>query len=924
MDHPSANPGSIHDQPTQAGHSADPAPSHPGRRELGEPPAAPTAPNLDPGASRIGPYRLIRALGEGGFGVVYLAEQASPQRRVAVKVLRPGIASPQALSRFALEAQTLGRLQHPGIAQVFEAGFYDPVTGRTVEGSASAIPAGGQPYFAMEYVEGVPLNTFIKDHAPNRRARLELVIQICEAVQHAHAKGVIHRDLKPANILIDRSGRAKVLDFGVARITGEQAQRTLQTDVGQLVGTLGYMSPEQIAADPSAIDTRSDVYALGAILYEVLSGRAPHHIQGKMLHEATRVICEEPPSRLATIDRTLRGDLDTIVAKALEKDRARRYQSASDLAADLRRYLLDQPIVARPPGTWYQLRKFARRNKALVGGVVASFLLLAAGAVGTSYWAIRATAAERDQAARRAEAEDARKEAVIQRDTARREAEKARAVIGFLESTLAAADPDKKGRDVRLADMLDSAVTGIDADLNDQPEVSAALRKAIAGAYKGLGQFDAAAELASRAAQDLSRVLGPDHPDTLDAREVLAQIRVNQSRHAEAVEELAKIHEARVRSTGREDIASIDTISNLAAAYSNQGDLDAAEREARRATEGFTSLVGPEAAETMSAKLQLAQILAAAEKTGDAERMIAEVLEVRLRTLQPSDQRIQNARDALGNLYRMQGKYSEAAEVYRQTLESHKSRYGPEHATTLSKATDLGKALQQAGRLDEAEAILRPTLEASIRVNGSRHFDTLTVMGFLSETLQLTGSLEEAESLRRSLAEGRAATLGPDHPQTLIAYTNLAYILTDLKRFDEADGVLADLLKARERLYGPDHAEVAVTLSLMGFNLLKAGQPARAEPPLRRSLAIREKLLPEGSGIRGITMSSLGESLLLQDRPDEARPLITTGAEWVLADPRAPARNKREVVDRAVRLYDKLGRADDAAAWQARAPQAGR
>lgn len=922
MDQPPSNPGDIHDQPTMAGQSpwtADGA-------SIGPAPDQPARPVHDPSGARIGPYRLLRTLGEGGFGVVYLAEQASPQRRVAVKVLRPGIASPQALSRFAHEAETLGRLQHPGIAQVFEAGFYDPFTWRTVEGVSSLgpVPAGGQPYFAMELVEGSPLNVYLHEQRPARRARLELVIQICEAVQYAHTKGIIHRDLKPANILVDGQGRAKVLDFGVARVTGEQAQRTLQTDVGQLVGTLGYMSPEQIAADPAAIDTRSDVYALGAILYEVLSGRAPHHVQGKVLHEATRLICEEPPSRLATLDRSLRGDLDTIVAKALEKDKARRYQSAADLAADLRRYLLDQPIIARPAGTWYQLRKFARRNKPLVAGVAASFLLLTAGVMGTTYWAVRATAAERDQAARRLEAEEARKEALVQRDTARREAQKARAVVGFLESALAAADPDKKGRDVRLADVLDGAAGEIDAKLPDQPEVSAALRKAIAGAYKGLGLTDAAAQLAERAATDLTAALGPDHPDTLSAREVLAQIRIVQSRHAEAVEELQRIHATRVARAGREDIASLDTLTNIAAAYSSQGNLDAAAAAATRAAEGFAELSGPEHADTLGAKLQLAQILAAAERTDEAERMITEVIDARLRTLGPADQKVQNARDALGNLYRMQGKFGQAADVYRQTLESHKVRYGPEHPTTLSKATDLGKALQQAGRLDEAEGILRPVLETSRRVNGPDHFDTLTAMGFLAEVLQAKGQLVESESLRRSLAEARARTLGPDHPQTLIAYTNLAYMLTDLKRYDEAHQVLSDLLAARERLLGPEHGDVAVTLSLMGFNQLKAGDGARAEPLLRRALAIREKLLPEGSGIRGVTMSNLGESLLLQGRAEEAEPLITTGGEWVLADPRSPARNKRDAVDRAVRLYEKLGQTETASAWRARSPQAGR
>lgn len=880
----------------------------------------------DGGTCRIGPYRLITVLGEGGFGIVYLAEQPSPQRRVALKILRAGVAGPQTLSRFGHEAQTLGLLQHPGIAQVFEAGFYDPKTGRTLtdDGSRAVLLNGGLPFFAMEFVEGSPLTGYARDAKLSRRARLELLIQVAEAVQHAHTKGVIHRDLKPANILVDQSGRAKVLDFGVARVTSDQVQRTLQTDVGQLVGTLGYMSPEQIAADPAAVDTRADVYALGAILYELLSGHPPHRVEGKVLHEATRVICDEPPSRLASIDRTLRGDLDTIVAKALEKDKARRYQTASDLAADLRRYLGDQPIVARPPSTGYQLRKFARRNKPLVGGVIASFVLLAAGVVATSYWAVRATAAEKEQKERREEAETATKEATKQRDIARREADKARAVVQFLETTLAAADPDRKGRDVRLADMLDTAVAEVDTSLDDKPEIAAAMRKAVAGAYRGLGLIDQADAQATKAVETLTKLNGPDHPDTLDAREVLARIRMSQSRHAEAEADLPKIYDARIRAAGREDQAALDALSTLANVYVNQGKLDEAIATERRVVEGFTKLQGADGLDTLAESLLLAQILAEATQTDEAEKILTRVLDARLRTLEPTDQRLQSTRDALGGLYRMQGKYAQAAEVYTATLESYKIRYGPEHPKTISKATDLGKALQQAGKLDDAEAVLRTTLETSRRINGPDHFDTLTAAGFLADTLQVKGDLDEAATLRRAVAEGRAKSLGPDHPQTLIAWTNVAYILTDLKRYNEAEQVLLNVLDARRRILGPEHGDVALTLSLLGLNAVKAQQLEQAEDYLRRCLAIREKILPEGAAPRGITMSILGETLMLRGQLAEAEPLIFTGGEWVLADARVPARVKNEVVDRAVRLCEKLGKADIADAWRARSSQASR
>jgi len=304
------------------------------------------------------------------MGTVYEAVQEKPHRTVALKLMRHGIASRSALRRFEYESQILARLRHPGIAQVYEAGTHRDDSGTV-------------PFFAMEYIVGAkPITQYAKEKKLGTRQKLELFAQVCDACHHGHQKGIIHRDLKPSNILVDAQGQVKIIDFGVARSTdSDLAVTTLQTDIGQLIGTLQYMSPEQCEADPHNIDTRSDVYALGVVLYELLSGRLPYKVSSKQIFEATRTIREQQPTKLTTIDKSLKGDLETVVLKALEKDRERRFQSALELAQDIRRYLSGEAIMARPPSIVYQLRVFARRNKALFGAIAAVFVVLLGGVI---------------------------------------------------------------------------------------------------------------------------------------------------------------------------------------------------------------------------------------------------------------------------------------------------------------------------------------------------------------------------------------------------------------------------------------------------------------------------------------------------------------------------------------------------------------
>ena len=410
----------------------------------------------------IGSYRLVRCIGAGGMGTVYEAMQEQPRRTVALKMLNTGLTSEASLRRFEYESQILAKLRHPGIAQVYEAGTHG-------DGGV------GVPYFAMEYVpDSQSVIRYAEVTKQDLPARLALLRQVCDAVFHAHQNGVIHRDLKPGNILVDSNGRAKVIDFGVARVTDQDvAPTTLRTDLGQLIGTLPYMSPEQVAGDPDAVDTRCDVYALGVIGYELLCGKLPLDIRNRAIPDAVRLIRDKDPTSLSSINRVFRGDLDTIFGKALEKDKTRRYQSVSDLAADIDHYLKHEPILARPASAGYQLRKFARRHRALfAGSLVAVFGLL----VGTSAAVWKAVEASRE------------------RDSARINVISAVRISEFLQSVLAAAgsqpaDPDG---DYSLRHVLDEASRRAHDELGDDPDVEATIRQKIGHAYLAIGDLDSA------------------------------------------------------------------------------------------------------------------------------------------------------------------------------------------------------------------------------------------------------------------------------------------------------------------------------------------------------------------------------------------------------------------------------------------------
>lgn len=373
---------------------SDDAPGKVIANKLTSPPVEDDEPPL-PIGYQIGAYKVTGILGRGGMGIVYLAQQERPRRTVAMKVMRRGVTSERLLRRFEYEAEVLGRLQHPGIAQIYEAGVWrDPDRGWH-----------RRPFIAMELVRGKPLTDYADEQKLGTRDRLDLLARVCDAVQHAHQMGVIHRDLKPGNIFVDGQGNPKILDFGVARASTDSQMTTIHTAVGQLIGTLQYMSPEQVVSSPDDIDTRSDVYAMGVILFELLAGKTPYEVKNKPLPEVARMISHDAPARLSSIDRTLRGDIETIAQRALEKDRDRRYQTAADLATDIRRFLQGLPIAARDDSSWYLLSAYVRRNKAVAGVAAAALLaIISAGVVAI----LQGSAAERARLVAESESANAR------------------------------------------------------------------------------------------------------------------------------------------------------------------------------------------------------------------------------------------------------------------------------------------------------------------------------------------------------------------------------------------------------------------------------------------------------------------------------------------------------------------------------------
>jgi len=738
-------------------------------------------------------YRLLEKLGEGGMGVVYKAEQVEPVRRsVAVKIIKLGMDTKDVVARFERERQTLAVLDHPCIAKVYDAGATET----------------GRPYFVMELVRGISITKYCDKHKLATQERLKLFSMVCMAVQHAHQKGVIHRDLKPSNVLVqvqeDRP-TPKIIDFGIAKATERRlTEKTFFTQQGLIIGTPEYMSPEQAEMSGLDIDTRTDIYSLGVMLYELLVGVLPFDpatLRAGGITEIQRIIREKEPPKVSTrlsglgsfrsdiaesrntdpnsLRKELSGDLDWITMKAMAKDRTRRYASASELAADIERYLKHEPVSAGPPSAVYRIKKYVRRHRVGVAAAALVILALLGGITGTGIGLVKAKRAER--------------KAVVETLTAQQ-------VSDFLVELFAVSDPSEaRGNSITAREILDRGAGRIEKELNDQPRIQARLMETMGSVYRNLGLYDQAGPMLENSLEVTRRLNGSESLEVAESARILGILYDIQGRYAEAESLFLESIAIMEQKLGPADQELARSVNSLAVVYWNQG------------------------------------------RYGEAEPLFLRALEIKQKALGHDHPDLANTMTNLGVLYHLQQNYEESETFFQRALEVTEKSHGPDHPDVATNLNNLGSLYEDMGRNDEAESVYLKSLAIWEKTLGPEHTDVGIALHNMANLYRDQGKYEKAEPLyRRSHAIFENA-LGADHPYAAISLREQANLYRDSERYSEAERRYRLALQSCEKIWGPDHLNVAETLENFALLLRNMNRAGEAEELEARAAAVRSR-----------------------------------------------------------------------------------